>query len=126
METKQESKTSKTRKQKISTVAVRVKRETKRRLQTEMAKINKKTFGRSVHLDALILLLLGRLTEQDIITLQEQSLSNADRLERQYREHVRKHGNISKDTFVGIVLGSYSNLSIKERNPQIGLNSPEI
>lgn len=106
MESKQDSKASKMRKQQVSTVAVRVKRETKRRLQSEMAKINKKTIGRAVHLDALILRLLERLTEQDIIALQEQSLSNTDRLEIAHRDYIKRNGAISKDEFIGIMLAS--------------------
>lgn len=55
-------------------------------------------------MDELILLLLGRLTEQDITALQEGSLSNADRLELAHREHVKSHGTISMDAFLGKIL----------------------
>jgi len=32
------------------------------------------------------------------------SLSNADRLEQQYRDHIKAHGHITKDAFLGKLL----------------------
>lgn len=90
----------------VSTVALRVKRETKKRLLVELARVNKKAFGRKVRIDDLLLCALGYVTDADISALQESSLSNADRLEALYREHIKMHGPMSKDEFIGLVLGS--------------------
>ena len=104
METKQDPKPAKPKVAQVSTVPVRVKRETKKRLLAELAKVNKKTFGKPVHLDDLVVVALGLITEQHITQLQDASLSNADRLEMVYREHVKAHGATTKDAFLGKLL----------------------
>ncbi len=100
--TKQKSINSK--KNIVSTVPIRVKRETKKRLQSELAKVNKKQFGRKVRLDALIDRAVSLLTEADLLNLQQASLSNVDRLEIKYREFVKTNATISKDEFIGLIL----------------------
>ena len=106
METKQDPKPTKSKAAQSTSTSVRVRRETKRRLFTELAKVNKKTFGKKVHLDAVISRALDRLTDHDIVDLQETSLSNADRLEIAYRDHIKAHGATTKDDFIGIMLAS--------------------
>lgn len=86
------------------TVALRVKRETKKRIQAELAKVNKKDFGKNVRCDELIGTALSLLTDQHFKALQDGSLTNADRLEAQYRDYVKKHGATSKDDFLGKLL----------------------
>jgi hypothetical protein len=103
METKQEIKSTKP-KLKVSTVALRVKRETKRLLQAELTKINKKTYGRNVRVDALIIRMLGYLSEADTLFLQEESLTNADRLEKEYQNYLKSNPKTSKDEFIGMLL----------------------
>jgi hypothetical protein len=46
-------------------------------------------------------LALTLVTEEHVAELQEESLSNTDRLERDYREYVTQHGSISKDEYLG-------------------------
>lgn len=93
-----------------STVGLRVKRETKRRVMQELAKINKKDFGKRVKADDLITLALSLVEARHVTALQQSSLSNGDRVEMLYREHVKKHGAISKDEFLGKILsGELSN-----------------
>ena len=86
--------------------SLRVKTETRKRFLVELAKANKKSFGRRVRADKLLNLLLTLLHPEHIQKLQEESLSNADRLEMMYREHVKRHGATSKDEFLGRLLGS--------------------
>lgn len=81
--------------------SVRVKKETRKRLLSELAKANKKDFGRRVHADELLSLALGLLTAEHVRKLQEESLSSMDRLEREYRAYVAKHGPLSKDVYLG-------------------------
>lgn len=85
--------------------SLRVKAETKKKVFAELAKINKKNFGRKVRPDQLITLLLTFLRPEHIQKLQEESLSNADRLEMKYREHVKKFGPVAKDEYLGLLLG---------------------
>lgn len=86
------------------TVGLRVKRETKKRIQAELAKVNKKDFGKKVRCDELIGIALSLLTEQHLKVLQDGSMTNADRMEIQYRDYVKKHGATTKDEFLGKIL----------------------
>ena len=104
METKQDSKSVKAKSNIVTTAPIRVKRETKKRIQTELAKINKKDFGKKVRCDELIVTMLSLLTERHIKELQDGSMTNADRLELQYRDYVKKNGATSKDEFLGKIL----------------------
>lgn len=104
METKQDNKVSKVKNQTASTMPIRVKRETRKKILQELAKANKKDFGRKVRADDLIALALSFVRAEHIEQLQDATLSNADRLERRYKEFVAKHGNVSKDIFLGKLL----------------------
>jgi hypothetical protein len=106
MEHSTQLKTSKPKATNPATVGLRVKRETKKRIQAELAKVNKKDFGKKVRCDELIGTALSLLTEQHVKALQDGSLTNADRLEKKFREHIRKHGPMTKDAFLGTLLGS--------------------
>ena len=88
----------------VKTVPLRVKRETKRRLLLELVKANKKDFGRRVRADDLVALAVGLVQPEHLRQLQEATLSNADRLEQRYQEHVKKHGSLSKDEFIGLLM----------------------
>jgi hypothetical protein len=108
MDQSKQSKTTKLKSPGVSTVGLRVKRETKKRIHAELAKINKKDFGKKVRCDALIGTALSLLTDVHIKELQDGSMTNADRLELKYREYVRKHGAMTKDAYLGTLLGSSS------------------
>lgn len=100
-------------------VSLRVKRETKRRVTAELTKINKKEFGRKVRIDELLGILLPMLTNAHIKSLQDGSMTNADRLEAQYGEFIKKYGAISKDDFLGRILTATSTVlqtSVDEKN----------
>ena len=97
-------KVSKSKVASAPTVGLRLKRETKKRIQAELAKINKKDFGKKVRCDELIGTALSLLTERHIKELQDASMTNADRLEIQYRDYIKKHGATSKDDFLGKIL----------------------
>lgn len=88
----------------VSTVGLRVKRETKKKALSDLAKINKKDFGRNIRVDELIALALSLVEPKHVRELQERSLSNADRLERQFQDYIKVHGSISKDAFLGKLL----------------------
>lgn len=120
METKQDSKAAKSKPANISTTPIRVKRETRKKILLELAKANKKDFGRKLRAEDLIAFALTLIRPEHVAQLQETTLSNADRLEQQYREFVAKHGSISKDAYLGKLLGSTlpSNEVSQEQAPQ--------
>ncbi len=97
-------KSSKVKSTTISTVPLRVKRDTKRRVLAELAKVNKKAIGRKVRVDSLILHAISLLTDADILAVQDNSLSNADRLELQFRDYQKVNPGASKDHFLGHLL----------------------
>ena len=104
METKQEPKTAKINSKDVSTTPIRVKRETRKKILQELVKANKKDFGRNLRADELIALAVTLLQPEHIRQLQEGTLSNGDRLERQFKGFVAKHGTMSKDAFLGKLL----------------------
>lgn len=111
MENIETKKVVKSLKKKSSSSALRVHNDTKRALTAELTKINKKDFGRKVKVDQLLKLLLTLIKPEHIKGLQEQSLANADRLEMQYREFVKRNGDISKDEFLGKILSGEVTIS---------------
>lgn len=104
MEQANSVKQSKARLVNATTVLIRVKRETKKWVLAELAKLNKKDFGRKIRCDDLISLAMSLVKDHHLKELQNTSLSNADRLELQYREYVKKHGPLTKDEFLGVIL----------------------
>lgn len=94
--------------------SLRVKPETRKRFLSELTKVNKKSYGRKVRADQLLSLLLTLLRPEHLQQLQQGSLSNADRLEMKYREHVKKFGPVSKDEFLGLLLTEKSSNSESE------------
>ena len=100
METNQSKKETKTAKPSAHS-AIRVRKDTRKRVLAELARVNKKDFGRKVRPDEFIALAVSLVTPEHITKLQEGSLSNADRLEREFRTYVSAHGPISKDEYLG-------------------------
>ena len=98
------AKSSKSKSAAVTTASLRVKRDTKRRVVAELAKVNKKDFGKKVRADALIGLALSLLNDQHIKALQEGSMTNADRFEAKYRDYIKQHGATTKDEYLGTLL----------------------
>jgi hypothetical protein len=59
-------------------------------IKSYLKQANQKTYGREIILKDLVLLLLPRLTTKDIEKLQEQSLSEMEKVSRALDEHNRK------------------------------------
>lgn len=102
METSEVKKTPKASK-KSSSSAIRVSQETRRRLLAELARINKKPHGKRVKIDALLAVLLPKLTAKDVNDLQSASLSGRDRLEQNFRAYCAKFGAVTMDEFLAVV-----------------------
>jgi hypothetical protein len=88
----------------VTTAPIRVLKETRKRVLMEVAKANRKDLGRLVVVDDLITMALSLVQPEHIQQIQDSTLSNGDRLELRYREHVKKSGAISKDEFVGLMM----------------------
>jgi hypothetical protein len=110
METIQGEKKAKP-KTKSNVTVLRVLHDTRKKIMGEVAKANKKELGRKIRSDDILALAISLIEPQHIKKLQEASLSNADRLEREYRAYIVKNGPISKDAYLGKRLtGEVSNL----------------
>ncbi len=108
METSEAKKIAKPATKKSNSAAIRVSIDTRKKLLTELTKINKKQYGKRVKLEALLIKLLAKLTAQDVAELQEASLTGKDRIEQSYRAHCSKFGQISKDDYLVLLLKSES------------------
>ena len=95
----------------VATVSLRVKRDTKRRVLAELAKVNTKDFGKAVRTDALISLALSLLNDQHIKVLRDGSMTNADHLESRYRDYLKRYGATTKDEYLGMLLSPSGNAS---------------
>jgi len=100
METSEVKKVSKSVVKKVTSSAIRVSVETRKKLLTELVKINKKSLGKKVKMDALLLKLLSKLTAADVSELQEASLTGKDRMEQSYKAYCLKFGQLTMDDFL--------------------------
>lgn len=108
-----ESKDKKKNKIETNHSLIRVSSETRKKLQNQIEKINQKDFGRTVRADELISIALDLVRSEHIERLQQASLSNFERMERDYKAYIAKHGPISKDDYLGMLLkGEASALSL--------------
>jgi hypothetical protein len=89
-----------------NTVPIRVHKDTARLIRRELAKLNKKDLGRRIKVDDFITKSISKITDDDRKTLQEQSLSNSDRLELLYREHSQGGGSLTREQFLGQILAA--------------------
>lgn len=85
-------------------VGVRVKIDTKRRILTEIAKINRKPHGKRVHPDDLIRRALDLIRPEHIRELEEASLSHKDRFALAFQAYVKANGPIPEDEYFGKVM----------------------
>jgi hypothetical protein len=100
METQLEKKPKQAKKG-TSYAALRVRRELKRQIEVDLERINKKDLGRRVRAEDYLALALKLVTPQHLEELRETSLTNADRLERDFRAYVAEHGSIPRDEYLG-------------------------
>ena len=105
MEQKETSKRNNGKKKIASTtMPIRVRKETAKELRRQIAGANKKNYGRKIKADDLVAKGLSLLTEKHIQEVQESTLSNADKMEKKYREICSQKGHISRDEFTGMLM----------------------
>ena len=95
-----------TKRAKLKTDNLRVRRETKKKIQVELAALNRKDFGRKVTTDDYVQLAISLVKPEHLGSLKERTLSNKDRMEKRYQEYCAAHGKVSKDEFIGVLLAS--------------------
>ncbi|MCP0621797.1 hypothetical protein KU644_23890, partial [Salmonella enterica subsp. enterica serovar Kentucky] len=66
-----------------------------------LERINKKDLGRRIRAEDYLGLAMSLVTDDHLEKLRESSLTNADRLERDFREYVAQHGPITRDEYLG-------------------------
>jgi hypothetical protein len=104
MEQTEVKKSTKLTGKKSNSATIRVSVDTRKRLVSELLKINKKQYGKRVKIDALLMLLLTKITSQDVTQLQEASLTGRDRIEQSYKAHCAKFGQITRDEYFALLL----------------------
>lgn len=103
---------------KLNTISIRVETIDKHKITTFLSKVNKKTYGRRVKVSDLIKTLLNGIDDELIKKLQDQSLTNKDKIEIAFKDHVSKNGKISKEDFL------YNQITELQRHKQS--NQPPI
>ncbi|MCK5073273.1 MAG: hypothetical protein KAQ98_07585 [Bacteriovoracaceae bacterium] len=89
---------------KTNTTPIRVTKITAKKINVMIQKLNKKLFGKSIRVDDVLKKALSLLEEKHFKEIKEASLSNADKLEIQYREYCKNNGQITQDEFLGILM----------------------
>lgn len=84
-----------------SYTTIHVTKEIKKRISSDLTRINKKDYGRTVRAEDYLAVAVSLITSQHIQQMQENSLCNADRLDRDYRLYVSEFGQITKDEYLG-------------------------
>jgi len=87
-----------------SSAPVRVRHETKAKLEQLLRRANKDRLGRRVKPDDLLGFALGLITDQHLATICDSTLSNKDRLELLYRRTAKERRGLSRDVFFGLLL----------------------
>ena len=95
-------------KKKSHNSVIRIYPTSQKKLTHLLNKINKKSFGKTVKAAQVIECALELISESHIKSLQDGSLSNADKLEMTYRAHIKANGPMSKDEYLGYLLSQSS------------------
>jgi hypothetical protein len=95
-----------TKRAKLKTDNLRVRRETKKKIQAELAALNRKDLGRKVTTDDYVQLAISLVQPEHTDALRGRTLSNKDRMEKRYQEYCAAHGKVSKDEFIGVLLST--------------------
>lgn len=101
MENTQNGKKTKSAPKRQTYASLRIRRETKRQIAITMEAINKKDYGRRIHAEDFLSLALSLVSPVHLEQLRESSLTNSDRLERDFRSYVSEHGPITRDEYLG-------------------------
>lgn len=105
MEQDQTTKAEKTsKKTQLNTMPIRISKSTAKIIKGLLQKINKKSYGKKVKPDDLIVKSISLLNDDHLEEIKQATLTNSDRLELAYQEHCKANGQISKDEYFGLLL----------------------
>lgn len=104
MRSKQSAQVITSEKSNRSQRTIRIGQITFEKLSSVISKANLEEGSKRIKSDAVLDLAIGLLNDSHIVQLRERSLSNADRLDRAYRDYVVAKGAISKDAFLGLMM----------------------
>lgn len=85
-------------------VSIRVSKDSQNKINSLLKKLNVKDLGRQIKSADVVRKALEELNDDHLKELQDESLSNADRLEKRYSEHCEVNGFITKDEYLGQLL----------------------
>lgn len=108
------SKELKSRLQDGQVLPIRVKQETKQKINDLLVQINAKEMGRKVRPDDLILAALGLIKTEHIEKLKEKTLTNADKLEQMFKKYKENKLSVTKDEYIGLLLDGKVSLRVKK------------
>lgn len=103
-EQSQNSNQSESTKSKPKNDYLRVSREIRKKVISDLAALNRKSYGKQITLDQYVGLAISLITDEHREKLRDQSITNQDRIELLYRQHCESNGKISMDQFLGILL----------------------
>lgn len=89
-----------------STVPIRIKRPTAKHLSQLLAQLGKKPLGRAVTSDDVIAKALALLEEKHLEEIKLQTYSSENRLEIEFKNYCKVHGQISRNDFLGKILNA--------------------
>lgn len=84
--------------------SIRVSSEIKKWLDETLKVANKKSAGRKIKLDDLMIVFKGKVTSEDIELLRERSQRGEDRKESMRQFYIETRGPISKDDFTDFMM----------------------
>jgi len=105
---------------------IRVNAKTKEKIQKLLEQANAKSFGRKVKAGDVLEMSLSLMGSEQIRNLQDQSLSNADRLEILFNDASKGNPDLSKDDVIGLLLeGELRSLAKKKKHQKPWSDSSE-
>jgi len=122
----QNQKSQQTKNNPTNTVPIRVHKDIARAIRRDLAKLNKKDFGRRISFSDYVAKAISKLTDDDKRELQDASLSNADKLELLFRQQSKTgDAQFSKEQFLGRLLADFTASVTKAPEPLNEVNKDE-
>jgi hypothetical protein len=112
---------------KLRSAPVRLHASTKEKIDSLLDRANNKSFGRKVKVNDIIDMSIDLISDRHLKSLQENSLSNGDRLEMLLKSVSDANPSMSKDELIGLLLQGElkpTNSKRKSRKPDIAASMP--
>lgn len=89
---------------KLHSTSVRINKKNGQIVNSILQSVNKKKFGRKIKMDDLLEIILGKITDDDIKSLQKKSIRPDERKEMMRQKYIQVHGAISKAKFTEFMM----------------------